>query len=333
MAQNVDPDDLLGKAYDARIVRRLLAYVVPYRGRALAAVAATLLAIGADLMLPVLFRYAVDEVRPGGNRDAMTLNLLGGAFVVALLARFAGQWAQLYLVSWLGNRVVYDLRDTMFRHLQRLSIGYIDRRGVGAIMTRIQNDVSVLNELFSGGVPGMIASSLILVGIVVVMLITDWQLALLALAVLPIMGLVMARWRRRAVETYRATRRTIGIVNADLAESIAGVRVVQAFGQEPTKRARFHKLNMANRAATIDAAELGALLLPVVILLGSAATVLVLYVGGRLAFGTRLTPGELVLFITLVDRFFEPIRDLSQQYNQLQAGMAAGERVFEVLDV
>jgi ABC-type multidrug transport system fused ATPase/permease subunit len=333
VAAIVDPDDLLGKAYDGRIVRRLLGYMKPYRRQAFTAIGATLLAIGADLLLPVLFRYAIDEVGPSGGRDATMLNLLGGSFIVALLARFVGQWGQLYLVSWLGNRIVYDLRDQMFRHLQKLSIGYIDRRGVGAIMTRIQNDVSVLNELFSGGVPGMIASSLILVGIVAVMLVTDWKLALLTFTVLPIMGLVMARWRRGAVDTYRATRWTIGVVNADLAESISGVRVVQVFGQERAKRERFHGLNMANLAAAVDAARLGALLLPVVLLLGSAATVLVLYVGGRMTYGADLSTGELALFILLVDRFFEPIRDLSQQYNQLQAGMAAGERVFEVLDV
>ncbi len=331
MMQNVDPDDLLGKAYDARIVRRLLAFVTPYRRRAFAMVALMLVVAGSDLLLPVLFSEGVDEVRYNGRLSR--LNLIGAAFLLTLAVRFLATWGEAYLTAWLGNRVVFDLRNTMFRHLQTLSMSYIDKRGVGSIMTRIQNDVGVINDLFVDGIAGIVANVLILIGIVVIMLLTNWRLALLGFAVLPLMAIFMNYWRRRAVDTYRATRRAIGIVNANLAESISGMRVVQSFTREPLNFRHFDRLNRDNYDENINAARLTALLFPVVTLIGAVSTALVLYVGGRLIFNESLTLGELTLFIALIDRFFAPIRDLSQQYNVMQAAMAAGERIFEVLDV
>jgi len=328
---NVDPDDLLGKAYDSRIARRLGGFVVPYKRRAFGIVALMVVVAVSDLLLPKLFSLGIDEVTL--YKRVGHLNVLGAIFLIALTVRFVGGWGEFYLTSWLGNRIVYDLRDTMFRHLQKLSMSYIDRRGVGAIMTRIQNDVGVINEFFSDGIAGIIANMLILVGIVVVMLTTNWQLALLSFVVLPIMAVFMGRWRTLAVGTYRATRRTIGVVNANLAESISGMRVVQSFTREGTNLRSFDGLNLANFDTNRDAARLSSILFPIVSLVGSVATALVLILGGRLVFNTSLTIGELVLFIALIDRFFEPIRDLSQQYTVLQATMAAGERIFEVLDV
>ena len=329
--QNVDPDDLLGKAYDARIVRRLLGFVLPYRRRAVGMLLAIVVVTGTELLLPKLVSLGIDEV--AGARRTWMLNLLGGLFLIALGIRFLASWGQFYLTSWLGNRVVFDLRNVMFRHLQTLSMSYIDRRGVGAIMTRIQNDVGVINELFAEGVTGALSNALLLAGIVIVMLLTDWRLALLAFLVLPIMISLTSIWRRKAVDTYRATRRTMGIVNANLAESISGVRVAQAFTREPANARHFTRINHDNLAASIDAAWLSSLLFPVVTLLGALATALVVVIGGRLVLDARLSLGELVLFVALIDRFFEPIRDLSQQYNTMQASMAAGERIFEVLDV
>ncbi|MDP9363043.1 MAG: ABC transporter ATP-binding protein/permease [Chloroflexota bacterium] len=329
--QEVDPDDLLGKAYDSRIVRRLAAFMLPYKGRASAALGLIVVVTAADLLLPILFSRGVDEVAGAGRASA--IDLLGIAFVATLAVRFVASWGEFYLISWLGNRVVFDLRNRMFRHLQTLEVGYVDRRGVGSVMTRIQNDVGVINEFFGEGVTGVFSNVLILVGVVGVMLWTNWRLALLSFLVLPVMILVMRVWRRRIVDTYRATRRTMSIVNASLAESIAGIRVSQAFTREPVNMVRFERLNHDNLDASIDAARLSSLLFPVVSLVGAVATAVVVAVGGRLVFDEALTVGELVLFIALIDRFFEPIRDLSQQYNVLQAAMAAGERIFEVLDV
>ncbi|MEA2531730.1 MAG: ATP-binding cassette, subfamily multidrug efflux pump, partial [Thermomicrobiales bacterium] len=328
---NVDPDDLLGKAYDARIVRRLLAFVQPDQRRAIGAVLLIAVVTACELLIPKLFSMGVDEV--ASDRRKWVLNVLGGAFMATLLVRFVASWGQYYLTAWLGNRIVFDLRNTMFRHLQTLSIGYIDRRGVGRIMTRIQNDVSVIQEFLGDGAVGIVSNVLVLIGIVVFMFVTNWQMALLTLIVLPIMIAITARWRVRAVETYRETRRTMSIVNGNLAESIAGVRVSQAYVREPQNIRHFDRLNRENLDASIEAAKLSSLLFPTVNLIGATATALVLYIGGRLAFDLRLSIGELVLFIALIDRFFEPIRDLRQQYTVLQATMAAGERIFEVLDV
>ncbi|HEU5327534.1 MAG TPA: ABC transporter ATP-binding protein [Thermomicrobiales bacterium] len=328
---NVDPDDLLGKAYDSRIARRLLAFVAPYRLRVAGAIVMMLAMAASDLLLPKIFSLGVDEVAT--FKRLSRLNVLGLTFMIALVVRFLAMWGQFYQTSWLGNRIVFDLRNTMFRHLQSLSLTYIDRRGVGAIMTRIQNDVGVINDFFGDGLAGIMANLLILVGIVIIMLTTNWKLALLAFIVLPVMGVFMVYWRRLAVATYRATRRTIGIVNANLAESISGMRVVQSFTRETTNLRYFDKLNRDNFRTNVDAARLSSYLFPVVTLVGAIATSVVLYVGGRLVFNETLTIGELVLFIALIDRFFDPIRDLSQQYTVLQATMAAGERIFEVLDV
>lgn len=330
MQRDIDPDDLLGKAYDERVARRLLDFIRPYKSRAALAIAFMFVAAGADLLLPKLFSLGIDEV--AGPRRLNHLNLLGGVFVLALVVRFGATWGETYLTAWLGNRVVLDLRNRMFRHVQSLSMDFIDRRGVGAVMTRIQNDVTVINDLFTDGIFNIFSNAIVLAGIVILMLVTNWRLALLAFVVLPIMAALMSAWRRRAVETYRATRRTIGIVNADLAESISGVRVSQSFRRERHNNERFDRLNRANFVTNRNAARLTSLLFPVVNLLGAMASAVVLYVGGRFVFRASLSIGDLVLFIALIDRFFDPIRDLSQQYNTMQAAMAAGERIFELLD-
>jgi ABC-type multidrug transport system fused ATPase/permease subunit len=331
MSVHYDPDELLGKAYDPQIARRLFGFATPYRKKILLCVLAIAVTTGSDLLLPFLFSYAIDEV--SGERRLNYVNLLGVAFVVTLIVRFLSSWSQYYLVSWIGNRVVFDIRNRMFRHLQTLSVSYIDRRGVGSIMSRLQNDVSVINEFFGDGLVGVTSSSLVLIGIIVIMLITNWQLALLSFLVLPFMILFMRFWRVKAMEMYRLTRRTMSIVNGNLAESISGVKVAQAFTREPTNVRTFDGLNRSNLDASVEAARLSALLLPVVTFIGAVATAMVVYVGGRLTLNETLTVGQLVLFIALIDRFFQPIRDLSGQYNVLQAAMAAGERIFEVLDV
>jgi ATP-binding cassette subfamily B multidrug efflux pump len=329
--QNVDPDDLLGKAYDQRIVRRLFGFALPYRHRAIGILLLIVVVTASDLLLPKLFSVAIDEVT--AKQRLSRLNLLGASFVVILLIRFLATWGEFYLISWLGNRVVFDLRNRMFRHLQTLSVGYIDRRGVGSILSRLQNDVSVINEFFSEGITGVFSNVLILVGIVALMLWTNWRLAMLAFIVMPIMILIMRSWRGPAITVYRATRRTIAIVNGDLAESIAGARVAQAFTREPANIRHFTTLNQANLTASVEAARLSSLLFPIVSIVGAVATATAVDAGGRLVLDQRLSIGDLVLFIALIDRFFEPIRDLSQQYNVLQAAMAAGERIFEVLDI
>ena len=324
-------EDILGKAYDPRIVRRLVGFLTPYRKQLVFTTLLVILGTGADLALPLLFSRAIDEVR--GPQRMSAINIIGAIFVVMVMLRFLSNWGQFYTTQWLGQRVVYDMRNRMFRHLQNLSISYIDKRGVGAVMTRIQNDVAVIQEMFSDTVIGIISNALVLIGIIVIMMITDWKLALLSFLVLPIMIGIMRVWQGYAKSAYRKTRRTIGIVNANLAESIAGMRVVQAYVREPVNRDYFRVINGNNLAATVEAAKYSSILFPTVSFMSSASTAVIVYVGGRLVFNETLTVGQLVLFIAMIDRFFSPIRDLSQQYSTLQSAMAAGERIFEVLDV
>ncbi len=324
-------DEVLGKAYDSRIASRLLGFLTPYRSRLLFTTAMVILGTVADLLLPKYFSMVIDEVRQ--EQRMSMVNLIGIAFVVTVIIRFFANWGQFYSTQWLGGRVVFDIRNRMFRHLQNLSIGYIDKRGVGTVMTRIQNDVAVIQELFSETVIGIISNVLVLVGIIVIMLITNWKLALLSFLVLPIMTLVMAYWQKYAKAAYRMTRRTLSIVNANLAESIAGMRVVQAYTREPTNMKAFRKINGDNLDASIEAAKYSSMLFPTVSFLSSASTAMIVYFGGRLVFNEALSLGQLVLFIAFIDRFFAPIRELSQQYSTMQSAMVAGERIFEVLDV
>jgi len=327
-----EPDDLvLGKAYDAEIAGRLVGFLKPYRSKVIATTLLVLVVTITDLMMPKLFQMAIDEVND--HRRLSALNVIGAVFVATVIIRFLSSWGQFHTTQWLGNRVVFDIRNKMFRHLQGLSIGYIDKRGVGSVMTRIQNDVSVIQDMFSDTVIGIISNVLVLVGIVLIMFFTNWQMALLAMVVMPIMILVMRTWQGYAKQAYRTTRRTMAIVNANLAESIDGMRVVHAYTREPENMAHFQKINGDNLDASVDAAKYSSILFPVVTFLSTASTALIVFVGGHLVFNEHLSLGQLVLFVALIDRFFAPIRDLSQQYSTMQSAMAAGERIFEVLDV
>ncbi|MBA3377610.1 MAG: ABC transporter ATP-binding protein [Chloroflexia bacterium] len=331
MIRHQDDQLVLGKAYDSQIARRLVGFLLPYHSRLWLVSVFVVLVTAADLALPLLFSRAIDEV--SGEARMSAINVIGVLFVAIIGLRFLAMWGQYFNAQWLGNRVVLDIRNKMFRHLQGLSIGYIDRRGVGAVMTRIQNDVAVIQQMFTDTVLGIISNVLVLVGIVVIMLVTNWRMALIAFAVMPIMILIMRWWQRYAKAAYRTTRRTMAIVNANLAESIDGMRVVQAYTREPTNMQWFRKINGENLDAATNAARYSSMLFPTVGFLSSISVAMVAYFGGRLVFNDSLSIGQLTLFVLLIDRFFQPIRDLSQQYSTMQSAMAAGERIFEVLDV
>jgi ABC-type multidrug transport system fused ATPase/permease subunit len=335
-----DADDLTGKAYDSRIAGRLARRALPYSRKVLLTVLLMVLAAAGDIALPYLFGLGLDVINPASGRTFLgrtgvpALDLLMAVFLAAILLRFGAYYGQSYLTSWIGQRIVFDLRSTLFRHLQRLGIRYIDRRGVGSVMSRLQNDVSVINDMFTDGLVGIMSDVLVLAGIIGVMLFTNWRLALLTFSVMPIMAVTMIWWRRHAVDAYRATRVTIGKVNANLAESIAGIPVVQAISRELRNMARFREINGENLESNLWAARLSAVLFPMVQIVETLATALVLYVGGRIVLGgSGFTVGELFTFAAYISRFFDPIRDLSQRYNTMQAAMAAGERIFDLEDV
>lgn len=338
--QYADPDDILGKAYDSRVARRLARQAVPYRKQLILTAILMITTAIADLALPYLFGLGLDVISPSSGRTFFgrtgmsALNILIIVLAVSIAVRFFSYYGQTYYTSWIGQRVILDLRSSLFRHLQRLSIRYIDQRGVGSIMSRLQNDVSVINELFSDGLVGIMADFAILIGIVIVMLLTNPKLALLTFAVMPVMAVTMVWWRKHAISAYRDMRITIARVNANLAESISGVRVVQAFSRELRNMQRFQQINGDNLDASVTAARLSAILFPIVQVVEAVATGLVLFIGGRIILGgSAFTIGELFTFVAYISRFYEPIRDLSQRYNTMQAAMVAGERIFGLEDV
>jgi len=338
--QYADPDDILGKAYDARIARRLAKEATPYRWQLTLTVILMITTACADLALPYLFGVGIDVVNPSSPRSFLgrsgtaALNILIPILALSIFLRFLSYYGQTYFASWIGQHIVLTLRSKLFHHLQRLNISYIDQRGVGSIMSRLQNDVSVINDLFSDGLVSIVADLAILVGIVIVMLITNPKLALLTFAVTPVMAVMMVWWRKHAISAYRGMRITIARVNANLAESIAGVRVSQAFARENENNQQFNRINRDNLDASVTAAKYSAILFPFVQIVEAVATGLVLFIGGRVILGgSAFTIGELFTFVAYISRFYEPVRDLSQQYNTMQAAMVAGERIFALEDV
>jgi ATP-binding cassette, subfamily B, multidrug efflux pump len=329
-ALNSFGDKAEGRAFDQRIITRLLGFVWPYRGRMLAALLLMLLASGLTLATPYLVKVAIDQYITRGQADGLTLI----AWLIA--ATFAGIYVatavQRYLLAWVGQRVLATLRDRMFRHLQALSLGYHDRHIVGVTISRVINDVSVINDLLSQGLVVLIGDTVVLAGIVVVMLAMSPRLALLTFLVLPIMLLVTWLFAGRARVAFRQTRARVAAVVGDLAEGLGGMRVIQAFAQEGGTQERFEQVNRANRDAHIQAMSLSFVYLPAVEFLGMLATAIVLWFGGQAVAAGELTLGVLVAFMAYVTRFFQPIQELSQLYTTMQAAMAGGERVLALLD-
>ncbi|MCC6627140.1 MAG: ABC transporter ATP-binding protein [Chloroflexi bacterium] len=325
-----DAQDEVARAVDRRIVQRLIGYLRPYQVRVWLALTLMILTAASDLAVPWMFGWAIDVGIKSGDFGV----LLGivSLYLLNLVINLATRGGQLYLMGWVGQQIVYDMRSQMVDHLQRLSLSYHDRRGVGRIMARLVGDVSVIQEMLTMGLLGVVTDLLLLVGIIILMLVLDWQLALLTFTVLPLMIILIGFWRKRAMAAFRLTRLTASRLSGNLAESISGVRVIQAYVREAVNFGVFDSINRENLDAHTTAARLSSLLFPSVTLIGALATALVLYFGGLQSLGGGLSVGELVAFIGLVDRFFQPLRDLGQRYNTLQAAMASGERIFDVLD-
>lgn len=325
-----DADEQLAKEYDSRIAGRLFGFLRPYRRQVWLAIGFMIVTALTDLAMPALVGLAIDRGIAAGSLPLLAG--IVGVYLLNLLFNFGARMGQLYYMGWVGQQVIYDVRLQMFEHLQRLSLSYHDRRGVGRIMSRLVGDVGVIQEMLTMGLLGIVTDMLALIGIIIVMFVLNWKLALLSFAVLPLMIVLIGYWRPRAMASHRATRLTLSRLSGDLAENISGVRVIQAFVRERVNFGHFDDLNRENLEAHKWAAALSSLLFPSVTVIGAAATALVLYFGGRMVLDVELTVGQLVTFIGLIDRFFQPIRDLSQRFNTLQAAMASGERIFDVLD-
>lgn len=323
-------EEVLGKAYDARLMRRLLGYLRPYRRQVAFAFAAIVGASLLQLAQPYLVKVAIDRYIAQGN--AAGLDLIAGAFLAILLAAFALEFLQTYALQLVGQRIMYDLRVQVHGHLQALDLSFYDRNPVGRLMTRVTTDVDVLNDLFASGVITVFGDVVTLAGIMVVLLAMDWRLALAAFSVLPLIVLITQWFRRHVRESYRTVRTWIARINAFLQENLGGMATVQLYRQESAQFRKFDEIDRAHRDANLDSIFYYAVFYPAVEVAGALAVALIIWYGGGLVLAGVLTLGSLVAFIQYSQRFFRPISDISEKFNLLQAAMASSERIFGLLD-
>jgi ATP-binding cassette, subfamily B, multidrug efflux pump len=361
----VQEDDVAGKAYDGRLMRRMMTYLRPYKLQTTISAFTILFKAASDVMGPYLVKVAVDTymstdaVQPGWlarhiSRDPSTgISELGLLYLGTLLLTFALEFLQTYLMQWTGQKIMFDLRSQIFRHLQEMHPGFFDKHPVGRLVTRVTSDVDALNEMFTSGVLAIFEDIFILTAITIIMLRMCWPLALLTLAVIPLILYATSIFRRYVRDSYRRQRAATAKINSFMQEYVSGMSVVQLFNREQRAARDFSAVNLENKIAWTDAIFAYALYYPVVEFLSSFAIAMVIWQGGRAVlnnqhfvsllragtlsaiapgiFGT-VTLGVLVAFIQYAQRFFRPIQDLSDKYNILQAAMAASERIFKLLD-
>jgi ATP-binding cassette, subfamily B, multidrug efflux pump len=332
-------DEILGKAYDARLVRRLWTFVRHYQPVLYGAIALMLVAALIDLLAPYITQQAIDRyIVPTATSHLSPTERINGIFWLAMLfvlvlcAGFVLRYFQYFLLSVLGQRVMYDMRSRMFAHLQSLSLSFFDHNPVGRLMTRITNDVDALNQLFTSGAITLLGDVFTIVAILVILLIENWRLALVVFLVLPPLAFATRFFQHAMRDNFRAIRVRLARINASIAENIAGTQVVQLFNRERRNFAAFDELNRDYLGATLRSLFYFALFFPIVGLFAAVATALIVWVGGVQVLAAALTFGGLVAFLQYVERFFNPIRDLADQYTTLQSAMASSERIFRVLD-
>jgi len=323
-------DEILGKAYDARLMRRLLRYLRPYRGSVAVAFVSILVGAGASLGQPYLVRIAIDDYIGAGTVDG--LGALAALFFVLLAVAFVAEYIQTWAMLMTGQRVMFDLRMEIYSHLQRLDLRYYDRNPVGRLMTRVTTDVDTLNELFASGVVTIAGDAVTLIGIMAVMLWMDWQLALVAFSVVPLIALVTQWFRKHVRESYRTVRTWIARINAFLQEHITGMTTSQIFRRERLDFERFDDIDRKHRDANIDSIFYYAVFYPAIEAIGALASALIIWYGGANVMNGTLTLGLLVAFLQYSQRFYRPISDMSEKFNVLQSAMASSERIFGLLD-
>jgi ABC-type multidrug transport system fused ATPase/permease subunit len=317
----------------ARTRRRLATLArltAPYQWRTTLSIFSLLAATATALAPPLLAKYAVDDgIR---NHDLAKLNWIVAAFLVAGLANWGMSYLQTYLTGWVGERILADLRNKLFRHLQRLSLGFYERTRAGVIISRLTNDVEAIDQLVTDGVTSLVQNSLTLVGTAILLFVLDWRLALATLTVIPAMSVATAIFRKRSARAYRAVRERLGLVTATLAEDIAGMRVVQAFTREQRNIRNFREVSERYRDSNQETVVLNGLYFPFVDLLSSVALAVVLGYGGHLYFQGDVTIGTLFAFMLYVQNFFDPVQQLSQLYNTFLSATAALDKIMDVLD-
>jgi ABC-type multidrug transport system fused ATPase/permease subunit len=319
-----------GRLFNKNVIAGMLVFVRPYRRRMLVAFLLMLLATGFTLLAPYLIKVAIDQHIIAS--DMAGLAQLALFIALSYLGLYLTTAGQEYLLGWTSQRVLADVREKLFRHLQALSLSYHDRTIIGVTVSRVINDVAVINDLLTQGLISLVGDLLVLAGIIVIMLSMSTRLALLTFTVLPLMVVATYLFSRSARGAFRLTRRRVADLVGNLAENINGMRVIQAFAQEETVEQRFDDVNDANRRAHIEAMRLSFIFLPTIEFLGILSMAVVLYFGGRAVAADEVTLGIMVAFLAYVTRFFQPIQELSRIYTTMQSAMAGGEQVLRLLD-
>jgi ATP-binding cassette subfamily B protein len=337
-------EEVLGKAYDGRLMRRLLTYLRPYKWHVAVALAAIILKSMLDVLGPFLTKIAIDKYlakSPNshswiGDRlsDAPLTGIaqIGGLYVGILIFTFALEFIQTYLMQWTGQKVMFDLRRQIFRHLQFMHVGFFDKHPVGRLVTRVTTDVDALNEMFTAGVVSIFEDVFVLAGIIAIMMKMNWKLALITFAVLPLIVYATLIFRDKVRDSYRRIRTAIARINSFLQEAVSGMLVLQLFNREKRAFNKFSDINASHMEAFKDAIMAYSVYYPVVEILSAIAIASIIWFGGNDVIRGVATLGVLVAFMQYAQRFFRPIQDLSEKYNILQSAMAAGERVFKLLD-
>jgi ABC-type multidrug transport system fused ATPase/permease subunit len=321
---------LRGTSGRGRKLRGLIVLLRPYRMRVMLMFVALVIGTGASLAPAPLAKAAIDDGILKG--DERTLDLVVAAFIVSALLVWAATYAQTFLVGWVGQRALADLRLQIFGHLQEMPVSFYERRPAGVLISRMTNDVEALDSLVTDTVITLFQATLTLVGSIVILLLLDVKLALITFLIFPVMAAASLAFRIASADAYRRTRETIGAITAYLQETLSGIRVVRSFGQEPRHRARFAELNRINRAANMTTVNLNAAYFPFVEFLSSVATFALLLIGGAQVISGDIQVGVLVGFIAALNGFFDPIGQLSQVYTTYQSGMAALDKIFDLLD-
>ena len=337
-------EDVLGKAYDSRLMKRLLRYLRPYTWQVTVALGAIVLKATADVLGPYLTKIAIDKylARTPGATSAfwkwlspeplVGIAQISGLYVGLLVLGFFLDFLQTYFMQWTGQKVMFDLRSQIFRHLQRMHIGFYDKNPVGRLVTRVTSDVDALNDMFTSGVVSIFEDIFVLIGILAIMLRMNWRLALITFAVLPFISIATKVFRDKVRDSYRRIRVAIARINSYLQEHISGMVVLQLFNREERAYQKFSEVNAVHMDAFKDAIMAHAVYYPVVEVLSSIAIACVIWFGGSGVIRGITTIGVLVAFMQYAQRFFRPIQDLSEKYNILQSAMASSERIFKLID-
>jgi len=327
---NYHEEEVLGKAYDSRLMKRLLRFLRPYRLQVIIGVCLLAFTTLTQLAGPYLTKVAID--RYIANKQIHGLTIIAILYLAVLALEFVITYVQMYLTQWIGQKVMYDIRTLIFSHLQKLPLSFFDKNPVGRLVTRTTNDVETLNEMLSSGVVTIFGDIFVLVGIVIMMLNLNWQLALVTFSVLPLIFYATFLFRSRVRESYRKIRIRIARINSYLQENISGMSTVQIFNREAKNSTRFDELNKDHLLAYLQTIRYYAIFFPAIELISAIALALILWYGGIEVVSNTLTIGVVVAFVQYSQRFFQPIRDLSEKYNIMQAAMASSERIFKLLD-